>query len=52
MPWLWTERLDYWVSKAARLREDTTQKTTFARNGINLLELRPSQNYVTPSFTK
>ena len=27
-PRLRTERLDSWVSKAARLREDTTQKTT------------------------
>ena len=27
-PRLWTERLDSWVSKIARLGEDTTQKTT------------------------
>ena len=27
-PRLRTERLDFWVSKIARLREDTTQKTT------------------------
>jgi hypothetical protein len=27
-PWLRTERLDSWVSKIARLREDTTQKAT------------------------
>jgi hypothetical protein len=49
-PGLRTERHDFWVSKIARLREDTTQKTTtiFVRNGIKLLELRPSKNTVTP----
>ena len=49
-PRLWTERLDSWVSKIARLREDTTQKATRKKvcKCIDLLELRPSKNTVTP----
>ena len=49
-PRLWTERLDSWVSKSpgSEKTPPRRQLQISARNGINLLELRPSKNTVTP----
>ena len=53
-PRLRTKRLDSWVSKSpgSEKTPPRRQPEIFLRNGINLLELRPSKNTVTPLGTR